>query len=175
MNNSEHRMKSCGGVIIALVMAGVLAPTTARAAINLHQEVFYEDGLRLALAGTLTGCGQAGVTLYLSAQANATTTCTSLEGNQIPGQNMNNITLTGVRAISASEIQNGTVTFAMTTAALGRVIPGAPGCPNGGWLETYDDLEFTSATLEVVSAELGLLSKYEYDGDATPIVRGSSR
>ena len=175
MNHSKHRMKSCGGVIIALIMAGVLAPTTARAAINLHQEVFYEAGLRLALAGTLTGCGQAGVTLYLSAQANATTTCTSLEGNQIPGQNIKNITVTGVRAIPGSEIENGTVTFALSTAAPGRVVPGAPGCPNERWLETYDDLEYTSATLEVVSAELGLLSKYEYYGDATPIVRGSSR
>lgn len=116
-----------------------------------HQPPTFVDlGLALASAGNLAGLGNGDVVVSLSAQGNATATCTNPAGaNQPPGQNPAPVTLTGVQIIPETEIKNGNTPFNVRTTAPVTPIPGAPGCPNPHWTEDITDVSFTSATVTV--------------------------
>ena len=70
-------------------------------------------------------------------------------GNQAPGQNPADISVTGSASIPATEIKNGNTPFSVVTVSPGPVIPGAPDCPNPNWTELIEDLSFYEATLTV--------------------------
>jgi hypothetical protein len=107
---------------------------------------FTDLGLDLRATGTLAGLGNGDILVNLTAQANATATCTnpSGTGQQPPGQNPARVTVSGSQAIPDSQIKNGTVSFRVTTSDPTTPIPGAPGCPNSSWTEDITDLSFTS-------------------------------
>jgi hypothetical protein len=104
----------------------------------------------LTAFGAVAGLGNGDVLITLTAQADPTSTCTTPSGsNESPGQNPAPVTVTGTQAIPEEEIKNGTTPFNVTTAAPVSPVPGAPGCPNPGWIETIKDLAFTSAVIKI--------------------------
>jgi hypothetical protein len=113
------------------------------------EPTFFDAGLFLRTSGALSGLGNGNITVELSATGNPTATCTSPGGNDSPGQNPAQVTLTGVQEIPEGSIKNGNVAFNVQTAAPVSPVPGAPACPNPNWTETITNVAFTSATIVV--------------------------
>jgi hypothetical protein len=136
------------GLIMAALAACVFV-TAAAAAVTNHNPSFTDNGTTLSSTGKLTGLGNGDIFVSLSATGSPTTTCTNKGGNQAPGQNPANVTVSGGEAIPASEIKNGTVVYSVTTSPPAQPTPQAAGCPGSNWTATITDIAFTSATITV--------------------------
>jgi hypothetical protein len=144
-------------VIIVLVVSFGICSAAAIAA-NVHlkgganaEVVFNDGGLTLTGSGALAGLGNGDVLVIISATANPTGQCCNPSGGcKVPGQNPAPVNVTGSESIPASEIKNGSVSFAVTTDPPQTPIAGAPDCPNSSWTENILNMSFTSATITVM-------------------------
>jgi hypothetical protein len=136
------------GLILAAVMTVSAQNVHLKGGANSEPN-FMDIGLALNAAGALAGLGNEDLLITLTAEADVTSTCTNRGGNQAPGQNPAEVTVSGSQSIPAAAIKNGNVSFNVTTVAPVTPIPGAPGCPNPNWRQDIDDLSFTSATITV--------------------------
>jgi hypothetical protein len=148
------KMKRVLVALAAVVAVGAFASAAEASSVHLKggpnaEPAFTDNGLSLTASGALSGLGNGDVLVTMVAQADVVSTCTNQGGNAAPGQNPAPITVSGSQAIPNSQIKNGTTPFEVTTTAPPAIIAGAPDCANSNWVESIDDLLFTSAVITV--------------------------
>lgn len=140
------------GVILAAFLVVTLMGSAALAA-SVHFKKgsprFTDNGVTLTALGTLAGLGNGDVLITLTATGDPTTTCTNPGGNQAPGQNPGEVTVTGGQSLPASEIKNGNLSFNVTTQTPPQPTPAEAGCRTTNGRQRSRTSIFTSATITV--------------------------
>jgi len=89
------------------------------------------------------------VDVILTASGIGMATCMNKGGNEAPGQNPIQVNVTGIQAIQADLIENGTTPFSVTVEDPPPPTAREAGCPNGNWRVTSFFVAWTSATITV--------------------------
>jgi hypothetical protein len=128
----------------ALLMAVIAVPALAANPHFIGQPTFEDLGTTLQATGSVAGLGNENIDVVLTAEGTATIECTNPGGNVAPGQTKT-LTVSGTQ--TDIEVKNGRADFDVTTA---EPVAPADACPNPQWTPTVTDVEFTSATIQVI-------------------------
>jgi hypothetical protein len=132
-----------------------LLVAVALATVNFKQHkdpTFTDLGLTLSASGALSGLGNFDVTIILDADGFPTTVCKAPGGgNESPGQNPASFDIpAGTLTVSAADIKNGNLSFAVMTGTPAQPTAADANCPNPNWDAEIKDVTFTSATITVI-------------------------
>ena len=137
--------------ILAVFLLSALITSTASAggAVKLSGALFSLGSL--SAAGTLTGLGgyNQGVTAELVARGIPVVTCTNQNGNQAPGQNPPQVSVTGEQFVAPQDITQKGMSPMNITAEPGPITGTQGGCPNDNWTAQIDFVFWTNATISV--------------------------
>jgi hypothetical protein len=139
-------------ILLALASIAALSATAALGA-SVHFKgtpTFTGDNtLTLTSTGSLAGLGNGDIVVTLTASGTPTVTCTSPGGNEAPGQNPGEVTVSGVQFIPSAETKNGNVAFRVSTSAPADPTGKEGGCPNNNWDAEITSIDFSTATITV--------------------------
>jgi hypothetical protein len=147
--------------VLALILSALAVPAQASSVHfkNQRDPVFTDLGTTLNVAGALAGLGLGDVTVTVTATGGTATTCTNQGGNQAPGQNPGDVTVSGTQNIPASQIKNGNVAFNVTTSEPADPTAAEAGCANPTWDAEITDVDFETATVTVIQGGVVALSE----------------
>jgi len=142
------------------VVFGFIAMTAMAASVHFkpHDPTFQDQGTTLLMLGSLAGLANADVTILMTATGTPTVLCTNRGGGSAPGQNPGETTVSGTQTIPTNSIQNGQLFVSLATQPPANP-DGAVSCPNGNWVATVTDLDFSSATITVIQGGITVLQE----------------
>ena len=147
--------------LMAIVMA---APVSAGGAVKLSA-VSFRLGSLIA-EGTLSGLGNADVSVVIDASGVPAITCVNFGGNQVPGQSYPKIAASGNQFLDGDSPvrKNGKSPFGVETVDPETIPWDESGCPNSNWIGHIDFIFWEDATISVYDASTqALLLQREYD------------
>ena len=142
---------------VFMIVILMTTPVSAGGAVKLSG-VNFSLGSLIA-NGTLSGLGNADVTVVIEASGPAAVICSNYGDNQVPGQSSPRLDAVGSQLLDGDSTvrKNGKSPFGVETEDPEFVAWDVAGCPNENWIGHVDFIFWTDATISIYNANTGAL------------------